>query len=45
MLDIVNTAETGPGSKLLDGVTYFGEKTYKCLKFDKILICSFEKTL
>ena len=45
MLDIVDTTKTGPGSKLLDVVLYLGLNFNKYLKFYKIVLCIFEKTL
>ena len=45
MLDIVNTAKTGPGSERLDMVKYFYWIWEKYKKWKQIVICIYKKSL
>ena len=45
MLDIVNTAKTGPGSERLDMVAYFYWIWEKYKKWKQIVICIYKKSL
>ena len=44
MLDIVNTAKTGPGSERLDMVAYFYKIWEKYKKWKQIMICIYKKS-
>ena len=45
MLDIVNTAKTGPGSERLDMVAYFYWNWEKYKKWKQTVICIYKKSL